>query len=52
MKITPTAGCIAGGGRALGIPATATHSQPGLALVLLLGVSVFGLVAFMLGMRG
>ena len=48
MKITPAAGCIAAAGVcALGVPAAAILSRPGLALVVL-----FGLGVFVLNMRG
>jgi hypothetical protein len=52
MKISPSAVCImAASVCALGIPAAAILGPPGLALLFLLGVSVFGLALFALDLK-
>jgi hypothetical protein len=53
MKVSLSAACITGASAcALGVPTAAFLSSPGLALLFLLGVSTFGLVLFVLDMRG
>lgn len=52
MKISPSAVCIiAASVCALGIPAAAILGPPGLALLFLFGVSVFGLALFVFDMK-
>ena len=52
MKISPTIACMtAAGACALGIPAAALLCPPGLAFILLFGVSALGLVVFVLDLR-
>jgi hypothetical protein len=52
MKVSPSAVCImAATACALGIPAAAVLGAPGLAFLFLFGVSVFGLVLFVLDIK-
>jgi len=53
MKVSPSAACItAASACALGIPTATLLGPPGLAFLFLLGVSIFGLAAFELDVRG